>query len=110
LDQPVFSLIYDVRAESGDRWIAVAPPDGSAVLALVTPKPQSEESKLIDRFTHVAFVTEDVTAKFHDWRRREVRFHHPPQKPAWGGVFASFEDVDGNSFAIVGFDDVSHEV
>jgi hypothetical protein len=25
----------------------------------------------------VVFVTEDVTAKFHDWCRREVRFHHP---------------------------------
>jgi serine phosphatase RsbU (regulator of sigma subunit) len=29
------------------------------------------------------------------------------QAPIWGGVFTRFEDIDGNSFSLVGFDDVS---
>ena len=98
LDQLGFSLVVDARLESGDRWTAVAPPDGTAILALVTPKPDSEEYKLIGRSTDIIFVTEDVAAKFHEWRERGVRFHHPPQTPRWGGTFTRFEDLDGNSW------------
>ena len=90
--------------------MAVAPPDGAAILALVTPKPDSDEYKLIGRSRQVVFVTEDVNAKFEDWCKRGVRFHHPPQKPDWGGMFTSFEDDDGNSFALVGFDEMTREL
>lgn len=120
VDQLGFTLAVDVRLPSGaagetaspagDRWVAVSPPDGTAILALTAPKPDSEEYKLIGRFTHVVFVTEDVTAKFEEWSKRGVRFLHPPQTPSWGGVFTVFEDVDGNSFVLVGFDDVTREV
>ena len=104
LDQLGFRLISDTRFESGDRWVAVAPPDGSTILVLVAPKPDSEEFKLIGRPSEVAFLTEDVNATFEEWRTCGVRFHHPPQTPAWGGMFTMFEDVDGNSFALLGFD------
>ena len=110
LDQLGFSLVVDARLESGDRWTAVAPPDGTAILALVTPKPDSEEYKLIGRSTDIIFVTEDVTAKFHEWRERGVRFHHPPQTPRWGGTFTRFEDLDGNSFGLAGRDEVSEQI
>jgi serine phosphatase RsbU (regulator of sigma subunit)/predicted enzyme related to lactoylglutathione lyase len=110
VDQLGFSLVTDHRFEGGGRWVAVAPPDGAAILALVTPKPDSEEYNLIGRSRQVVFVTEDVDAKFQDWCQRGVRFHHPPQKPDWGGMFTSFEDVDGNSFALIGFDEVTREL
>jgi len=110
LDQLGFSLVVDARLESGDRWTAVAPPDGTAILALVTPKPDSEEYKLIGRSTDIIFVTEDVAAKFHEWRERGVRFHHPPQTPRWGGTFTRFEDLDGNSFGLAGRDEVSEQI
>jgi serine phosphatase RsbU (regulator of sigma subunit) len=32
------------------------------------------------------------------------------QPPVWGGVFTRFKDVDGNSFALVGFDQVNREI
>ena len=32
------------------------------------------------------------------------------QAPVWGGVFTRFKDVDGNSFALVGFDEVNREI
>src|SRR5256886_4040788 len=107
LDQLGFSLAYEARLESGEHWVAVAPPDGTAILALVTPKPDSEEYKRIGGQSQVAFLTEDINAIFHAWSKRGVHFHHPPRIPAWGGMFTSFEDVDGNSFGLVGFDDAT---
>jgi phosphoserine phosphatase RsbU/P len=110
LDQLGFSLAADYRFETGGRWVAVAPPDGPTILALVMPKPGSEEYALIGKLKQLTFVTEDVTAKYEEWSRRGVRFLHPPQKPSWGGIFASFEDIDGNSFALVGFDEISQAI
>src|SRR5262249_10555023 len=94
LDKLGFKLFIDVRNELGDRWVAVAPPDGIAILALVTPAKDSEEYKLIGQSKDVVFVTEDVAAKYNQWSKRGVRFHHPPQAPPWGGIFTRFEDVD----------------
>jgi serine phosphatase RsbU (regulator of sigma subunit)/catechol 2,3-dioxygenase-like lactoylglutathione lyase family enzyme len=131
LDVLGFRLAFDARLYSGERWVAVAPPDGSTVLSLVAPRQRSPEFKLIGRATQVVFVTEDVPAKFREWRKRGVRFAHPPrlrriqyersagggeaaiarqQPAAWGGVFARFEDVDGNSFSLVSFDAESRAV
>lgn len=133
LDQLGFTLVYDTRLQSGERWVAVAPPDGTAILALVAPKPGSREYKLIGRATQIAFVTDDVLAKFHEWSKRGVKFGHIPRlkrikyerketaeepssdspmllgkkSPVWGGVFTRFEDIDRNSFSLVSFDEVS---
>jgi serine phosphatase RsbU (regulator of sigma subunit)/catechol 2,3-dioxygenase-like lactoylglutathione lyase family enzyme len=133
LDQLGFHLAFDTRLQSGDRWVAVSPPDGSAILSLIVPRPKSQEYKLIGRSTQVVFVTEDVTAKFQEWTKRGVRFQHTPrlkrikydrqaqasapapssmllgeETPVWGGVFTRFRDVDGNTFSLVSFDEVTH--
>jgi serine phosphatase RsbU (regulator of sigma subunit)/predicted enzyme related to lactoylglutathione lyase len=110
VDQLGFGLVVDESYESAGRWVAVAPPDGSTVLALVTPKRNSDEYKLIGRSRHTVLVTEDVNAKFDEWRKRGVRFHHPPQMTLWGGIFTRFDDVDGNSFVLVGRDDFVREI
>ncbi len=116
-----FDLALDKRLQSGHRLIAVAPPDGSTVLRLIAPEPDSEDYKLIGRPTPIVFLTEDVVAKFSEWSKRGVRFRYTPrlrriqhgspasasEPPIWGGVFTRFEDIDGNSFSLVGFDDVS---
>src|SRR3981081_4488569 len=57
VDQLGFDLVFDARLQSGRRWVAVAPPDGTANLTLVAPEPSSEQYKLIGRPTQVAFVT-----------------------------------------------------
>jgi len=129
LDQLGFDLAFDGRLQSGERWVAVSPPDGGTVLALIAPGPNSKEFKLIGRATQVVFVTDNVAAKFRDWSQRGVRFRHTPRlrrvlydsravpampqeepAPVWGGVFTRFEDLDGNSFSLVSFDAVSHAV
>jgi serine phosphatase RsbU (regulator of sigma subunit)/predicted enzyme related to lactoylglutathione lyase len=110
VDQLGFRLVLDENYESVGRWIAVAPPDGHTVLALVTPKRKSEEYKLIGRCKHAVLVTEDVLAKFEEWSKRGVRFHHPPQTTLWGAIFTRFDDVDGNSFALVGRDEFVRQI
>src|SRR5260221_3573907 len=39
LQQLGFRLVIDTRLQSGERWVAVSPPDGTTILALVAPKP-----------------------------------------------------------------------
>src|SRR6266404_5269516 len=56
------------KATLKPSWVGVAPPDGAAILSLIVPKPNSEQYKLIGRATQIVFVTEDVTAKFQQWR------------------------------------------
>ena len=110
VEQLGFGLVVDESLESGGRWVAVAPPDGNTVLALVTPKRNSEEYKLIGHCRHAVLVTEDVFAKYEEWQQQGVRFHHPPQMTLWGGIFTRFEDLDGNSFLLAGRDDFVREI
>src|SRR5258708_13913484 len=82
LEQLGFRLVIDTRLQSGERWVAVSPPDGTTILALVAPKPKSQEYKLIGRATQVVLVTSDVAAKFQQWSKNGVRFHAtPPLRP-----------------------------
>src|SRR5215467_6854154 len=105
LDQLRFRLIVD-QCVGGFRWIEVAPPDGSANLALVQAQPDSV-AELVGRDTRIYFITEDVQAKYDEWNSRGVRFEFPPRKPKWGGIFTRFEDPDGNSFGLAGFDELT---
>ena len=125
LDHLGFRLVADTLLQSGERWLAVAPPDGEAVLALVAPSPDSKQYQLIGRHTDVVFVTDDVLARYREWSRRGVKFLSVPklrrikttktispghESPVWGGVFTSFKDLDGNCFSLVSFDEVTHAI
>src|SRR5262249_11778865 len=129
LDALGFTLAGDVRFGSGERWVAVSPPDGSAVLSLIAPQPGSQEGGLIGRPTQIVFVTEDVVSRYREWRKRGVRFQYVPRlkriryersthpdsvqdldhsgapPSLWGGVITHFKDPDGNLFALVSYDE-----
>ncbi len=109
-DQLGFAVVVDTLNPSGDRWITVSPPDGTAFLALVTPHPGSEAVTLIGRPTQVVFIAEDVDAKYAEWTGNGVQFKQPPRQQPWGGILTSFEDPDGNSFSLIGFDALSREI
>jgi serine phosphatase RsbU (regulator of sigma subunit)/predicted enzyme related to lactoylglutathione lyase len=110
VDKLGFRVVVDHTFQDGGRWIEVAPPDGSANLALALATPDSQVYKDIGRDTLVYFLTEDVKAKFAEWSSRGVHFLFPPQVPAWGGFHTRFEDVDGNSFGLAGFDELTSGV
>ena len=133
VEQLGFRLVIDAFLQSGERWVAVSPPDGTAILALVAPQPRSPEHRLIGRATQVNLITGDVASRFQDWSRKGVRFTTTPrlkrikydparaaaasaprllgeETPVWGGVFARFRDIDGNTFSLVSFDEVTHAV
>jgi len=132
LDTLGFQVAFDARMESGQRLVAVSPPDGTTVLTLIQPRPNSLQAQLIGRRTHVVFVTENLAATYREWHGRGVRFRGTPrlrrvayepanssaseksasddQAIAWGGAFARFEDIDRNSFALVSFDEVTRAV
>src|SRR5262249_34665634 len=79
LDQLGFHLALYKGVQGGERWVAVAPPDGTTLLSLVTPSATSPLYKLIGRSTNVVFITEDVTSKYFEWSKRGVVFSHTPR-------------------------------
>jgi serine phosphatase RsbU (regulator of sigma subunit)/catechol 2,3-dioxygenase-like lactoylglutathione lyase family enzyme len=105
VDQLGFIVAVDQTFDFGTRWVEVTPPYGTANLALVVPRPGSEEYKRIGQSHDIFFLTEDVVAKFEEWSKHGVHFTRPPQSPPWGGIYARFEDIDGNSFGLAGFDE-----
>jgi serine phosphatase RsbU (regulator of sigma subunit)/catechol 2,3-dioxygenase-like lactoylglutathione lyase family enzyme len=109
VDQLGFSVVADARFEFG-RWVAIAPPDGTTILALIAPRRGSENYKMIGRNTHIGFIAEDINATYEVWRSRGVRFESPPQAQLWGGTFARFMDPDGNTFELIASDEMSREI
>jgi catechol 2,3-dioxygenase-like lactoylglutathione lyase family enzyme len=110
IDQLGFSVVADARFDFDGRWVALAPPDGSAILALIAPKPGTENYKLIGRNTQVGFLSEDINATYELWHNRGVRFHHPPQQTLFGATVAGFYDIDGNSFELLGSGEITREI
>lgn len=105
-----FTVVADARFEFGNRWVAVAPPDGSAILALIAPKRGSEGYKHIGCPTQVAFIAEDINSTFELWRSRGVKFSSLPQQTLFGGTSATFSDIDGNIFQLLASDHLSREI
>ncbi len=105
-----FDVAVDHTFPNGSRWIEVAPPDGTAQLGLSLPLPGVDEAKLIGASTNIYFMTEDLPSVYKKWFERGVKFQGPPEVPEWGGIHTRFEDPDGNSFGLVGFDAVTRGV
>jgi serine phosphatase RsbU (regulator of sigma subunit)/catechol 2,3-dioxygenase-like lactoylglutathione lyase family enzyme len=110
VDQLGFRVAVDHTFDDGRRWIEVAPPDGNANIGLAAIEPGADPEKLVNQHTRVWFITEDVQRKYNEWKSRGVHFEFPPQVPAWGGVHTLFEDPDGNSFGLAGFDELTENV
>ena len=113
VDQLGFQTLVDSDLDGLGRWIVVMPPTGLPGLALVVPPQGSAESQRIGQSTGLSFLTEDVRAVFEEWSKQGVRFVLPPMEPAWGSGqarFALFEDVDGNRFSLIEFDEATRRL
>ena len=115
-----FEAIVDQPIPEGGRWIVVAPSAagwltgtqgaGMSGIALVVPPEGSPERQRIGQNTGFSFLTEDVRSLFQEWSRRGIRFPLPPMEPSWGSGqarYALFEDVDGNAFSLIEFDEAT---
>ena len=105
-----FSVVADVNLSYGSRWVAIAPPDGQAILALVAPKPGTDKHRFIGRETQIGFISDDINTTYELWQRHGVRFHQPPQQTIFGITFARFQDIDGNGFELIGTDQFTREI
>lgn len=90
-----FSVAFDIPCPSGERWLMLAPPDGTALLTLAALKPGTEEYNLIGRPTQICFLTEDLFAKVEEWGSSGIRFHHSPRRAPSGAMCATFEISTG---------------
>ncbi|HKV82533.1 MAG TPA: SpoIIE family protein phosphatase [Candidatus Sulfotelmatobacter sp.] len=110
VDKLGFQVVVDHRFDNGTRWIEVAPADGNAHIGFALLQPGDDSERLIGPESRVWFITEDVNRKYEEWKARGVQFRYPPEVPAWGGIHTRFEDPDGNSFGLAGFDELTRGV
>ena len=110
VNQLGFTVLADVGSTYDGRWVAIAPPDGQAILALVAPKPGTDKYRFIGRDTQIGFISEDINTTYELWQRHGVRFHQPPQQTIFGITFARFRDIDGNGFELIGTDQFTREI
>jgi serine phosphatase RsbU (regulator of sigma subunit) len=80
------------------------------VLALVAPKADSSDYARIGHSAQIIFMTENVAAKFEEWRSRGVPFSQGPQTEAWGAISAVLQDPDGNSFTLLSYEEMILEI
>jgi len=78
-DKLGFRVAVDHTFPDGNRWIEVAPPDGTAQIGLALPLPGMDPEKAIGRETRVYFATEDLPGKYREWNERGVHFQFPPE-------------------------------
>lgn len=97
VDRLGFELRADIPFGNGDRWIEVAPPGGTAAIALVRPRPGDP----IGVDTHIGLVTDDIDADHAALQARGVdvdgevsRMGDPVPPLLW------FRDQDGNTLML----------
>jgi hypothetical protein len=59
---------------------------------------------------NTVFLTENIEAKYREWSGLGVHFLHPPETAPWGSVYTPFDDIDGNRFWLIGFDQATRDV
>ena len=96
---------------TGERFILVAPPgqpEVGIVLQRARAAPSAEEPSMptdysdrIGKTVNVVLRVSDLAAYAEALRARGVAFTSPPRRMPWGGQ-ATFADLYGNSFVLVG--------
>jgi serine phosphatase RsbU (regulator of sigma subunit)/catechol 2,3-dioxygenase-like lactoylglutathione lyase family enzyme len=99
-----FTLLSGAGAAGEPSWVAVVPPDGTALLSLV----ERAEATPADA-PPLVLLTDDVQARYDAWRQRGVEFRQAPMAGAWGGAHAVFDDPDGHAFTLASIDPLTRE-
>lgn len=75
---------------------------GGSELIIETVDDDAERRELVGRFVGVSLQVDDLAAAHQSLTAKGVRFVSPPQKQAWGGSLAHFEDPAGNVLTLLG--------
>ena len=106
-----FIVVRDQAFGGGERFVLVAAP-GQPETGIVLQKARTarradepsmptDYSDRIGKTTNVVLLTNDVTAYAKGLEARGVTLDSPPKQMPWGGQ-ATFKDLYGNSFVLVG--------
>ncbi len=71
------------------------------VVESVAPEANEDEQSLVGRFTGVSFAVADIQIAWRQLQAGGVYFSGAPERQAWGGWLATFEDPAGNQLQIV---------
>lgn len=94
-EQVGFDLVTESQFDDELRWIQVGPRDSDASLTLVTWFDSMPPGSL----RGLVVETDDLETDYQAMRSRGVQFLAPPaQQP--GGIFAIFNDPDGNQISL----------
>ena len=84
------------QAMGSQRWIELSIKDSQTRIVLFTPEGHEDR---VGSFFNGSFACDDVEYTYKQMLERGVEFTDPPTKQPWG-TFASFKDVEGNSFIL----------
>lgn len=73
----------------------------SLVLESVDPDAPEDDQALVGRFSGVSFAVTDIQVAYRQLQAGGVFFSGAPERQAWGGWLATFEDPAGNQLQIV---------
>ena len=101
--------LQDAEFGNGARWLVVAPadqPDFGIVLQKPDPGQHGEEGarmrmEQIGKGTTWVFRADNLDETYETLSARGVKFHGPPKALPWGRQ-ATFEDLYGNRYALMG--------
>ena len=89
--------VFALAASGG----AADPAAPALVLESVSPEAPEDEQALVGRFSGVSFAVADIQVAFRQLQAGGVFFTGAPERQAWGGWLATFEDPAGNRLQIV---------
>lgn len=81
-------------------YFVFAPGDAQLVVELVPPDAPEDEQALVGRFAGLSFEVGSVEEKYLELVAQGVAFTGLPERQPWGGVVATFQDLDGNQLQI----------
>ena len=60
-----------------------------------------EDKAMIGRYLGVSLQVDDVQSTYDELVAKGVKFTSTPEKQAWGGVLANFQDPSGNTITLM---------
>jgi catechol 2,3-dioxygenase-like lactoylglutathione lyase family enzyme len=88
-----------------NKWVCFDA--GRTAFSLTTPWNRNAR-KLVGVRTGVSFYVVDLDKTYKRLKKKRVKFTITPRREPWGGLIASFKDLDGNAYFLLqmppGFD------